>query len=226
MVVLLVISTVLVVLVIDHILLRRKVGADWGTAVHTPRVMPALPALIGGFEVRDSLAYHPGHTWALGESPELVRVGLDDLAARLVGRVDRITLPSRGQWIRQGQKVVAVHRNGNHVELVSPIEGTVVDLNESVLADPSLALQDPYGQGWLLKVNAPDIKTNLRNLLLGAMARRWMDEAAARLRGLLATPGLMTAVPLAQDGGVALDDVAAHLPGADWEKLGREFFLT
>jgi glycine cleavage system H lipoate-binding protein len=67
--------------------------------------------LVGGFAVPENLRYHPGHTWALSESPNLVRVGMDDFASKLTGRSENITLPQRGQWIRQGQKVCTIYRD-------------------------------------------------------------------------------------------------------------------
>ena len=88
-----------------------------------PRLQPAL---VGGFAVPENLRYHPGHTWALSESPNLVRVGMDDFASKLTGTVESITLPQRGQWIRQGQKMCTIHRDGVAVDMVSPIEGTRV----------------------------------------------------------------------------------------------------
>jgi hypothetical protein len=58
--------------------------------------------------------------------------------------------------------------------------------------------------------------------LSGALARRWIDEAANRLR--LWLPALAGAV--AQGGGVAVDDLASHLPDQAWGEVTREFFLT
>ena len=145
--------------------------------------MPRLqPALVGGFAVPENLRYHPGHTWAFSESPSLVRVGMDDFASKLTGTVERITLPQRGQWIRQGQKLCTIHRDGSAVDMVSPIEGTVTDINQALIEDPKLALREPYGEGWLVTVNAPDAKTSFRNLLGGALARWWTEESASRLQ--------------------------------------------
>jgi len=59
-----------------------------------------LPRIVSGFELPENRRYHQGHTWALQESPTLARVGIDDFGARLAGRIDEITLPKRGQWIR------------------------------------------------------------------------------------------------------------------------------
>jgi len=184
-----------------------------------PRV---IPALVAGFKVPDNVRYHPGHTWALSESPEMVRVGIDDFASKLVGKIERITLPQRGRWLRQGQKIWTIFRDGKSVDMISPIEGTVTAINEAVLNDPDLARRDPYGEGWLLAVQAPDLKTNFRNLLGGALARLWTENSAMRLQQRV--PVLAGA--LAQDGGVAVDDLTAHMPDQDWDVLTKEFFLS
>jgi len=185
--------------------------------------LPRLqPALVGGFAVPENLRYHPGHTWALSESPNLVRVGMDDFASKLTGKVERITLPQRGQWIRQGQKMCTLYRDDYAVDMVSPIEGSVSDINQALMNDPKLALRDPYGEGWLLTVQSPDAKTSFRNLLGGAMARWWTEESASRLQRRMP----MALGALAQDGGVAMDDVSTHIPDQEWLPLAKEFFLS
>ena len=184
-----------------------------------PRLQPAL---VGGFEVPENLRYHPGHTWALSESPNLVRVGMDDFAAKLAGKVDSINLPQRGQWIRQGQKMCTLYRDDYAVDMVSPIEGSVSDINQALMQDPKLALRDPYGEGWLVTVQSPDAKTSFKNLLGGAMARWWTEESASRLQRRMP----MALGALAQDGGVAMDDISTQIPDQEWLPLPKEFFLS
>ena len=214
-------------LLIDHFRSRNAV------AVPALQVAPAktasaprlTPALVGGFAVPENLRYHPGHTWALSESPNLVRVGMDDFASKLTGKVERITLPQRGQWIRQGQKMCTIFRDGVHVDMVSPIEGSVSDINQALVENPKLALSDPYGEGWLVTVQAPDAKTSFRNLLGGALARWWTEESANRLR--VRMPIAMNfAGALAQDGGEAVNDVAGQIPDQEWLPVAKEFFLS
>src|SRR6516225_1709084 len=55
-----------------------------------------LPTIVSGFALPENRRYHQGHTWALQESPTLARVGIDDFAARLAGKIDEIILPKRG----------------------------------------------------------------------------------------------------------------------------------
>src|ERR1039457_1819350 len=163
MTVLLVLFTFVSFLLIDHFRSRRAVQpvlqvAPAKQATATASAPRLQPALAGGFAVPENLRYHPGHTWALSESPNLVRVGMDDFASKLTGKVDRITLPQRGQWIRQGQKMCTIQRSVNGeacaVDMVSPIEGSVSDINQALVENPKLALSDPYGEGWLVTVQA------------------------------------------------------------------------
>jgi glycine cleavage system H lipoate-binding protein len=222
MTVLLVLFTFTAFLLIDHFRSRRAV-APVQVAAPKHDALPRLqPALVGGFEVPENLRYHPGHTWALSESPSLVRVGMDDFASKLTGKVESITLPQRGQWIRQGQKMCTIHRDGCAVDMVSPIEGSVSDINQALVEDPKLALRDPYGEGWLMTVQAPDAKTSFRNLLGGALARWWTEESASRLQRRMP----MALGALAQDGGVAMNDLSAQIPDQEWLPLAKEFFLS
>jgi|SRR5215468_847638 len=223
MTVLLVLLTFVTFLLIDHFHSGRKVAVQAALKAVKREEPPRLAAsLVGGFQVPEKFRYHPGHTWALSESPSLVRIGMDEFASKLTGKLERITLPQRGQWIRQGQKVWTLHRDGAAVDMVSPIEGSVADINESVVRDPDLARRDPYGEGWLVSVQSPDSKTNFRNLLGGALARWWTEESASRLQRRMP----MALGALAQDGGVAIDHLATQIPDKDWAALAKEFFLS
>jgi len=197
----------------------RAAEAELEAASVTPR---SLPNLVGGFELPDNRRYHLGHTWALQESPTLVRVGIDDFGARLAGKVDGIELPKRGQWVRQGQKFATLIRDGQRTDLVSPVEGEVTNVNQALLSDTSLSNMDPYGQGWFVSVISPDLQISFRNLLNGSLARKWMAEAASRLQSRM--PTLAGAV--AQDGGVAVHDLTMQMPAEKWGEITREFFLT
>ena len=96
--------------------------------------------------------------------------------------------------------------------MLSPIEGSVADVNDAAMQDPEFARKDPFGEGWLVTVQAPDAKTSFRNLLGGALAaggqknRRAACNAKCRWHS----------VRLAQDGGVAVDNLTAQIPNQEW----------
>lgn len=177
--------------------------------------------VVGGFKAPANLAYHPGHSWAMKESRQLVRVGLDDFAARVVGQFDQIDLPARGRWLRQGERGWTISRGNHRFEMLSPIEGEVVEVNPDVLRNPSLAHQDPYGAGWLVAVQAPAVDGNMKNLLHGRLAQRWMEESVSSLHTRL-SPGSEARL---QDGGHAIGDVLSMVPEFQWEKFVQEMLL-
>jgi glycine cleavage system H lipoate-binding protein len=219
MTVIFVLCTFAVFLVVDAILSRKKAAR----MVAAP-VAAAAPEgnFVDGFLVPLELRYHPGHAWAQRERRNVIRVGVDEFAAKLAGRIDKIELPKPGHWIRQGQKAWSLLRRGEKAEMLSPIEGEVVEINYEVLQNPTLMSSDPYGKGWLFSVFAPDEESTMRNLLPMELVATWMRETVNRLYSR--QPALAGAV--AADGGRPADDLSAVFPSTPWKDLTGEFFLT
>jgi len=225
MVAALVVTTFVLFVAVDFYLQRRSPQpvAERLAGEISPDDQVSFPLnVVGGFKVPAHLSYHPGHAWVMKESSQVVRVGLDDFAVRLVGQLDQIDLPARGRWLRQGERGWTLGRGSHRFEMLSPIEGEVVDVNPKVLGDPAVVHQDPYGVGWLLAVKAPAVEGNLKNLLHGRLADRWMEESVATLHAHLdpASEGRL------QDGGQAIADVLSLVPEFQWEKVVANLLLT
>jgi glycine cleavage system H protein len=218
----LVLATFLVFIVLDYFLNRRKAIATV-PVVESEKVPAALGRdFVDGFQVPEHLSYHPGHSWLVRERKNVVRVGADEFAAALLGRIENVELPKPGQWIRQGQKVLSFYRGGEKTEMVSPTEGEVMEVNAEVLNNPAVIRQDPYGKGWLVAVHVPDEENTSRNLVPKGLVRQWMREAVERVYAR--QPALAGAV--AADGGRPSDDLLAALPNTNWTETTGEFFLT
>jgi glycine cleavage system H protein len=219
--VILVLATFLIFIVLDWVVNRRKVPQVAEAPAHKAPVFLDA-SYVEGFLVPERLSYHPGHTWAMRERRNLMRVGVDEFAAALAGHIQRIELPKPGQWIRQGQRAWSLFRGGQKTEMVSPTEGEVVEINPEVLADPRLLRSDPYGRGWLALIHVPDEESTARNLVPSGLVRSWMREAAGRLYAR--QPQLAGAV--AADGGLPAEDLLEGLPEVNWKQVTGEFFLT
>jgi len=224
MVLTLVVTMFILVIAHDFYVQRRQARRmQVKSAAPEPRAEAmAIPMnVVGGFKAPAHLAYHPGHSWAMKESHQVVRIGLDDFAARVVGQIDQIDLPARGRWLRQGERGWTIGRGSHRFAMLSPIEGEVVEVNPEVLRDPSLAHQDPYGVGWLVAVHAPAVDGNMKNLLHGRLAQRWMEESVSALHTRL-SPGSEARL---QDGGHAIGDILSLVPEFQWEKFVQEVLL-
>jgi glycine cleavage system H protein len=222
MTVILVLATFLVFILLDYIMNRGK--AMQTVPVTASKSTPAEYGgnVVEGFRVPTGVSYHSGHSWLVRERKNVVRVGADEFAAALLGKIEKVELPKPGQWIRQGQKVLSFFRDGVKTEMVSPTEGEVMEINSELLRNPSILRKDPYGKGWMVAVHVPDEENTTRNLIPAGLVRDWMRDAAEKLYAR--QPALAGAV--AADGGTPAEDLLAGVPDADWAAVTAEFFLT
>ena len=207
-------------------LLSRKQAMKIATAASpaaTPAPAPQFlqPSIIEGFAVPEQLRYHQGHGWICRERKNVARVGADEFAAVIAGQIEAIELPKPGQWIRQGQKAWTLKRGQESTEMISPIEGEVVEINKDVLADPTLLRTDPYGRGWLMTVHVPDEETSFRNLVPKTSVGSWMRESVARLWAVQPQLAGVTAA----DGGRPADDLFNNMPDAEWKAVTTDLLI-
>ena len=181
------------------------------------------------FRVPDGYLFHQGHTWLKAEDDRLVNVGMDDFSQKLIGKVDAVSLPGPGAKLQQGEKGWAVSAQDKTIEILSPIDGEVVAVNQEAIRNPDLLGLDPFERGWLLKVRPARFSPNRRNLLSGEMARQWMSSVLERLRKDIGKSMEMEGPALGsvhQDGGTPVHGIARTLAGDRWEELARGYFLT
>jgi glycine cleavage system H lipoate-binding protein len=189
-----------------------------------PSLRPIVPVMKKehGFSIPQDYSFHPGHTWAVPEGADDVRVGLDSFAADMVGNADEIEVVGPNRWVRQGQRLMTMKIGGVSVDFVAPIEGVVMAVNKNLFQDPTLATRDPYKDGWIARLKAPDFSTNQKNLMQHSMVARWMHYSISRLNAAVAK--LNPAV--AQDGGVPLSGILRRVDADLRQKLVKEFFLN
>jgi glycine cleavage system H lipoate-binding protein len=199
-----------------------------------PKVQPALESEIVakpqapvvkreyGLEIPQNYCFHLGHMWVNQEGAGDARVGVDKFVTNLLGKIDQIDIRSANRWVRQGQKLITLTSGNASIDLLSPVEGVVTAVNDEVLRDPNLLTSDPYENGWIAMVKAPDLKMNQRNLIQGSMVAPWMQNNTSRLNALLAGP----APARAQDGGFPVKGLFAQLDPELRQTVVKEFFLS
>jgi glycine cleavage system H lipoate-binding protein len=183
-----------------------------------------VPKMIkaAGFEVPENYSFHPGHTWVLDEGHQNARVGIDSFAGNLLGQIEGIELAELNRWVRQGQKLCTLKRGEHTVDMLSPVEGVLISINHEVLKHPNLVTEDPYKNGWLCVVKAPELSINTKNLLQGAIVPAWMQNSIARLGGMMQ----QLSPALAQDGGLPVKGMLFQVDDSVRQQLVKEFFLT
>ena len=103
-----------------------------------------------------TLKYTAEHEWVLVEG-DTATVGITAYAADKLGDVVFVELPKVGSTVSSGTVVGEIESTKSVGELFAPVDGTVAEANEAVVADPSLVNSDPFGAGWLIKVTFTDL---------------------------------------------------------------------
>ncbi|MCB9899515.1 MAG: glycine cleavage system protein H [Planctomycetes bacterium] len=212
--------------VVGKVMAHRRAIAPAAAASPAALALPMQPVpepvFVAGYALPSDYHYHRGHAWVRVLGPDTAAVGIDDFARRLVGRSTRVALPKVGSWLRQGAKALRIGDERRMADMLAPVEGTVVAVNPDVTRRPSLCTDDPYGHGWLFKLQSPNLAANLRNLLSGRLARKWIEDAREQLElRLMALSGSVL-----QDGGAPASDFAEHLDDDDWKRITETFLLT
>jgi glycine cleavage system H protein len=185
-------------------------------------VRRAMASVAQWFSIPEDLYYHQGHSWVMPQGAELVKVGVDDFAQRLVGSTHKINLPKVGSRIEQGDVGWKLGIDTKTIDMLSPVTGDVVAVNKDIVKNPLLINQDPYGKGWLMMVKPDNQRATVKNLLTGKLATAWMEKTADTLRGRMGGElGVMY-----QDGGLPVSGIAKALSPDAWDKMASEFLLT
>jgi glycine cleavage system H lipoate-binding protein len=181
-----------------------------------------LSDVVEWFRVPENLFFHRGHSWMKPAGADLASVGMDDYAQKLLGGFSSVALPEVGTQLVQGEKAWSVNVDGKTIPMLSPVDGKVVAVNKAAVADPGLINRDPFGAGWLVKVEPAKLSVNLKNLLSGKLARQWVEDA---VEGLRMQSGATVGATM-QDGGIPVDGIARALYGDEWTEKVKEQFLT
>ena len=141
--------------------------------------------ITAGFEFPDALLYQVAdQTWVREEVDGTVSVGITALGLRLAGEFYMCRPKRPGTRVERGRALALVELAKSVVSVHAPLTGTVLAVNAAVEADPALVHRDPYGGGWLARLQPADWATDRALLVhgepvLAAMAHHaWLNREA------------------------------------------------
>jgi len=103
----------------------------------------------------DDLKYHEEHDWARVEGDEAV-LGITWFAADALGELVHFEAPEAGSTVTKGQSYGEVESVKAVSDVIAPLSGELLEVNEQVVAAPETVNEDPYGNGWLLRIRVAD----------------------------------------------------------------------
>jgi glycine cleavage system H protein len=106
----------------------------------------------------DELLYHPEHDWARIDAadPELATLGITWYAQDALGEVVFFDPPAVGTKLTKDASYAEVESVKAVSDVVAPLSGEIVEVNEALSDNPAMINEEPYGEGWLVKVRLSD----------------------------------------------------------------------
>jgi glycine cleavage system H protein len=121
---------------------------------------------IKGYNMPDDLYYHEDHSWARVDGNS-VTVGMNDFFQKEAGDIVFIDLPEEEDEVSQGEVCGKIQSRKWIGKLVAPVSGEIAEVNEDLEDDTSFVNTDPYGEGWIMVIEAENLESDLQNLMRG-----------------------------------------------------------
>ena len=178
------------------------------------------------FAIPGGVFISEGHCWVSVQQDGTVRIGIDDFAKKLIGKIDKIELPNLGMNAKRGQPLFTIKQGNRSIPLNAPVSGQVVKTNANLMEDLEVLDITPYQQNWICIIDAENLAAEIKELKIGKSAVSFYLEEIERcqncIKELLASNSENGELP-PRSNGLCLGDFE-HLDDKNWQKTVRQFF--
>ena len=177
------------------------------------------------FNVPAGIFVSRAHNWVSVELNGLVRICMDDFAQKIIGRIDDVELPKRGQKIAKGNPLFSIKQGSRSVTIPSPVSGKVASVNTGLLEHIEYINMKPYELGWVCSVEPINLSEDLQALKIGADAVSWYQEEIDKFSEMVnkissEKEGIEVSI---EENGKA---VGAQMDEKTWEAFSKAFLKS
>lgn len=105
--------------------------------------------------IPENVSYSDSHEWIQVES-DIATIGITDFAQSELGDIVFVELPEIGEYVKRGETFGTVEAVKTVEDLIAPLSGEVLEVNEMLEEDAEQINKDPYGAGWMIKIRIED----------------------------------------------------------------------
>lgn len=223
--------TVLLVLATFIIFILAGMALQRARAPKGVRV-PAAAEVKAGINPSDvripkDVYFHPGHTWAMLQSPDFAWVGIDDFIQKLVDPISEIVPPEVGAEVKQGDSLVRIKLDSQELSIKAPISGRILGVNEDLIANLPPQKTDAITKQWVVNLKPTNLEEDLVRLSITAKAKEWLGGEIERLRDFFERQALrpQLAGQTLQDGGEPVHGALHSLDTDGLKQFEKEFLV-
>ena len=127
------------------------------------------------YDIPDDLHYSKEHEWVRIEGKTAV-IGITDYAQKSLHEVVYVETPKVASQIEQFQSIGSVESVKSVSDIFTPVSGKVIEINAELAESPELINEDPYGKGWIAKVQLANFDEDLKKLLTAEKYANYIES--------------------------------------------------
>jgi len=150
--------------------------------VHISHINEVFDASIPEFLIPGGVFISQGHCWSSINEEGIAKVGIDDFAKKMIGKIDGIEYPNVGMDVKKGDALFTVKQGNKNVIFKAPISGKVKKIN-NLLKDDLISLDfSSYGDNWICEIDAEELDNEIPQLKVGKAAVSFFQSEIEKLQ--------------------------------------------
>jgi len=202
---------------------QDKIQKQLRPKVHITHLADAKSSMLVDFAIPGGVFISNGHCWISMEQDGKAKVGIDDFAKKMIGKIDAIEFPNLGMNIKCGQQLFTIKQGSKTITFNSPISGKVLENNKPLQYDLSKLNVTTYSSNWICIIDAEHLDSELKELKIGKSAVSLYQDDIERFLDIRKK----TLKPV-KEGEYADSEIymgeLENLDEPNWNKVSIEFF--
>lgn len=179
----------------------------------------------GEFSIPGGVFIAKNHTWVNITEAGIAKIGIDDFAKKLIGKIDSIELPNLGMNVKAGQPLFTIKQGNRSVIFNSPVSGRVSQINTLLKSNVEALDITPYDKNWICALDTENIDEEIKELSIGKSAVAFFQEDIEKFNKIM-----LDILKSEQKGDEYLDErlfvgQLEKLNDVNWQKVVAEFFI-
>jgi CheY-like chemotaxis protein len=163
---------------------QDKIQKQLKPKVHITHVPASDDFTQGEFAIPGGVFIAKNHTWVSMNQAGIAKIGIDDFAKKLIGRVYSVELPNLGMNVKAGQPLFTIKQGNRSITFNSPVSGKVSQIN-TILKDNIDALDvTPYERNWVCALDAENLDNEIKEMHIGKSAVSFFQEDIEKFKSV------------------------------------------
>ena len=205
---------------------QDKIQKQLKPQVHITHLPSTYDFIKGEFSIPGGVFIAKNHTWFSINQAGITKIGIDDFARKLIGKIDVIELPNLGMNVKAGQPLFTIKQGNRSVNFNSPVTGKVSQINTLLKENLSSLELTPYERNWICSLDTDKIDDEIKSMSIGKSAVALFQEDIEKFKMMM--EDLLKSEKregeYVEEGQLYVGQLE-KLNDVNWQKVVAEFFL-